>query len=397
MTISDRQTISQVLAEQNASLLRNDKKAIIAIGAITNAEFLLTGSLEKMDASNYGLQLSVVKAETATVQANFYKVITIADLRSMQPLREASIDLLKQMKIDLTAEGEAAIRNVSTSEAQGAIALAQGIAAADDNAVERLIYLTNAVAFDSRQLEAIDLLATTEENIANVGTGAAISTDVERRKQFLAMMEQFEKHYETHPPFELVLVPKTEPYGETDYVAEEAQVQFAISMRASVEFETMQKVLKIILDDLKKTGKKELWGFTYWPKSAELFRNPKEYIIKAELLNDDGKRIDEVEIPMTARLVFVSNKIYASSPQNLHIPFKKMPISIMTNEPQVRITHVNSMTAQESLQNDFVRISSELELPKKQSQNKLMLWADNNLSPAKYNLIKQEQNDLNAQ
>ena len=383
MEIIDRQTISQVLEEQNLSLSQNnsDKNTIIKIGNITNAQFLLTGTLEKMNAHDYSLQLSIVNAETAVLRASHVAAVSIAELRSLKPIREASIDLLKRMGVALTAEGEEAIRSVALQEAQGAIALAQGIAAGDENPVEKLIYLTNAVAFDSRQLEAIELLASTETDMSQMGTGAALQNDAEQQKQFLTMLNQFEEHYKNHPPFELVFVPKTVQAGETDYARHEAAVQFSVSLRESVEFDTMKKVLRIILDDLKKTGNKEKWGFKEWPGNAEIFTGKKQYRISAELLDDGGKILDTVQFTMEAQLIYLGGGIYANSSQNREVPFAKMNLDLYGNDPQVRISRINDKTARESLEEDYIRISSTLTLPPKRSRNILVLAWHNAIVP----------------
>lgn len=383
MEIIDRQTISQVLEEQNLSLSQNnsDKNTIIRIGNITNARFLLTGTLEKMNAANYSLQLSIVNAETAVIRASHVATASITELRSLKPLREASIDLLKRMGVELTAEGETAIRSVSLPEAQGAIALAQGIAAGDENPVEKLIYLTNAVAFDARQLEAIELLASTETDMSRMGTGAALQNDAEQQKQFLAMLNQFEDHYKTHPPFELVFVPKTAQSGETDYARHEAALKFGVTLRESVEFDTMNKVLKIILDDLKKTGNKEKWGFKGWPGNAKLFHGKQQYQITAELLDDDGKTLDTVSFNMDAQLLYLGGKIHANSSQNQEISFAKMNLDLYGNDPQVRISRINGKSARQSLEEDYIRISSTLTLPPKKRRNYPALIWHNNIAP----------------
>jgi hypothetical protein len=383
MEIIDRQTISQVLEEQNLSLSQNnrDKNTIIKIGNITNARFLLTGTLEKMNAVDYGLQLSIVNTETAVIRASHVATVSSAELRSLKPIREASIDLLKRMGVELTAEGEAAIRSVAVPEAQGAIALAQGIAAGNENPVEKLIYLTNAVAFDSRQLEAIELLASTETGMSRMGTGAALQNDAERQKQFLNMLNQFEEHYKTHPPFELVFVPKTEQAGETDYARHEAAVKFSVTLRESVEFNTMNKVLKIILDDLKKTGNKEKWGFKDWPGGAEIFSEKQHYRITAELLDDNGKVLDTVLFDMDAQLVYLGGKIHANSSQNEEVTFTKMNLDLYGNDPQVRISRINDQSARESLEKDYIRISSVLTLPSKRPRNYFALVWHNNIVP----------------
>lgn len=383
MEIIDRQTISQVLEEQNLSLSQNsgDKNTIIKIGNITNAQFLLTGTLEKMNANDFSLQLSIVNAETAVIQASHVAAVSIAELRSLKPIREASIDLLKRMGVELTAEGVEAIRSVALPEAQGAIALAQGIAAGDENPVEKLIYLTNAVAFDSRQLEAIELLASTETDMSRMGTGAALQNDAEQQKQFLAMLNQFEDHYKNHPPFELAFVPKTVQAGETDYARHEATVKFSVTLRESVEFDTMKKVLKIILDDLKKTGNKEKWGFKDWPGNAELFNEKQQYRITAELLDDNGKVLDTVQFTMGAQLVYVGGTIYADSSQNSEVSFAKMNLDLYGNDPQVRIVRINDKTSRESLEEDYIRISSTLVLPPKRPRNFLALAWRNTIVP----------------
>jgi hypothetical protein len=383
MEIIDRQTVSQVLEAQNLSVnqTNSDKNTIIKIGNITNAQLLLTGTLEKMNANDYSLQLSIVNTETAVIRASHVAAVSIAELRSLKPLREASIDLLKRMGVLLTAEGEEAIRRVALPEAQGAIALAQGIAAGDENPVEKLIYLTNAVAFDSRQLEAIELLASTETDMSRMGTGAALQNDAEQQRLFHNMLNQFEDHYNKYPPFELIFVPKTEQSGETDYARHEAAVKFSVTFRESVEFDTMQKVLKIILDDLEKTGNKEKWGFKEWPGNAKIFTEKQRYRITAELLDDDGKVLDTIQFDMGAQLVFLGGKIHADSSQNKEFSFAKMNLDLYGNDPQVRISRINNKTSQESLEEDYIRISSTLTLPPKRPRNIFVLSWHNTIVP----------------
>jgi hypothetical protein len=237
------------------------------------------------------------------------------------------------------------------------------------------------VAFDSRQLEAIELLASTETDMGQMGTGAALQTDAEQRKQFLNMLTQFEAHYKTHPPFELVFVPKTVQAGETDYARHEAAVQFSVTLRESVEFNTMNKVLKIILDDLKKTGNREKWGFKNWPAEAEIFNKKQQYRITAELLDDDGKLLDTALFTLDAQLVYLGGKIHANSSQNKEVAFAKMNLDLYRNDPQVRISRINDKSARESLEEDYIRISSTLTLPPKRPRNYPALVWHNNIAP----------------
>jgi hypothetical protein len=239
--------------------------------------------------------------------------------------------------------------------------------------MEKLIYLTNAVAFDSSQLEAIELLASAGDGMGMMGTGAALQNDAEQRKQFQTMMEQFEEHYRKHPPFELVFIPKTTQEGATDYLNHEATVKFQVTLRESVEFDTMNTVLKIILQNLKKTGNQVKWGFKEWPGNAKIFNQKRNFAVAAELLDDKGEVIDTVEFNMLAQLVPSGGKVFADSSQNLDIVFSKMNIDRLTTEPQVRITQIGGMTSRESLEEDFIRISSALELPPKRLRNPFAL------------------------
>jgi TolB-like protein len=398
MRIVDRQTLNQVLqtqAKTAAQAARQKTNEYIAIGELANADYLLTGIIERINQGDFNLILNIVKAASGELVSSFNKPVSLAGFRSLEPLKEAFIELAsgRGMGITLTEEGKAAILRVSENEAQGAVSLAKGIAAEQGNSVERLIYLTNAVAFDSSQLEAINLLASTEQEWESTGAGAALREDRDRRAQFETMMKQFESHYNMHPPFEVIFIPKPVQFGQSDYAANEAALQFSITLRQSVEFQTMQKVLAIIFNNLKKTKREEIWGFGDWPWNAALLAKPRTFVITAELVNDKGKVLDRKEIPLNAQIRTTGKKSYADTTQNINVQFNRMNMDLYGDDPTVRITRVDTKTFQDSLAQDYIRVSSEAVLPRK-SRNAFMLWWCKSILPGLRSMQKKVKNDF---
>jgi len=104
MTIVDRQNIEKILAEQNQSMSGNySDKDYISIGKLINARFILTGSVLKTPTA-YMLELAVTDAESGLRKASYPpKPVSPAAIENLSAMKDASVDLLGQLGVNLTA------------------------------------------------------------------------------------------------------------------------------------------------------------------------------------------------------------------------------------------------------------------------------------------------------
>jgi TolB-like protein len=111
MTVIDRQNLEKILGEQNASLSGNySEKDFISIGNLTNARYILAGTLAK-SGGGFLLELSVADAQTGVRKASFPpKNCSLDDLQTTAILKQAEEDLLAQLGVTLTAVGKQALR-----------------------------------------------------------------------------------------------------------------------------------------------------------------------------------------------------------------------------------------------------------------------------------------------
>jgi len=121
MTVIDRQNLETVLGEQNASLSGNySEKDYISIGKLTNAAYILTGTISKTS-GGYIIELSVTDTETGVRKASFSpKNCSLDELQSTAIVKQAEEELLGQMGVTLSAVGKQMLRESVSSVPQTA-------------------------------------------------------------------------------------------------------------------------------------------------------------------------------------------------------------------------------------------------------------------------------------
>jgi hypothetical protein len=336
------------------------------------ATCILVGSITPAGASIYTLTIRIDDSKTGLILAPFSRQANKALFTSGKILNEASEELLKGMKVELTDVGAAEIKKTDTNDLKAKINLARGKAANNSgNTLETMIYLYNAVAFDASLLEADEILRTISADIRSGGLGQAIRDDIESRKNWEKILTDFEKFYTEHLPYEIIFTRKPVQHGTTNYEDATVNLQFELTLRKSEELEGMSRVLATILTGLDATKKREEWGFARWPYYISLFGAFKTYTVVAELVNDDGKVIDTMRFDMRGRLIALRKTVYADTEQNVVKVYTKVKADRQTlgDKPFVRIASINGIGSEESANRGFVKISAADELPSKYMQN----------------------------
>ena len=141
MTVLDRQNLDTILGEQNQSLSGNYSESdFISIGKLTNARFILAGTLTKTS-GGFMLELAVSDAETGVRTASFSpRNCSLDELQSTAIVKQAGEELLGQMGVTLTAVGKQALQD-SVSSVPQAAASADASATVTTEKGERLSFI----------------------------------------------------------------------------------------------------------------------------------------------------------------------------------------------------------------------------------------------------------------
>jgi len=201
MTIVDRQNLEKILAEQAQALsgVYSDED-FVSIGKLSNARYILTGSVSKT-LSSYILELSVSDVETGERKASYSpKQVTFAELESLSAIKEASADLLSQLGVKLTASGLAELKKAAPAQVQAGAALARGIVAQKQGTeVAALSYYFQAAALDPSLLEAVNRSSVMSASISSGNIGADVRNDIQWRREWISRLTETEKYFASLP------------------------------------------------------------------------------------------------------------------------------------------------------------------------------------------------------
>ncbi|MDR2049543.1 MAG: leucine-rich repeat protein, partial [Treponema sp.] len=148
MTVVDRQNLEAVLAEQNRSLSGSySEDEYIRIGNLTNAQYVVAGSLKKTGQGAFLLEMSITDTETGVRRASYApKGCSLRDLQGLSVLKEAFEDLLSQMGVTLTEAGKQSLRSGVGAAAAEEVADSVRKELQEENRLMRH-FLQNAEAF----------------------------------------------------------------------------------------------------------------------------------------------------------------------------------------------------------------------------------------------------------
>jgi hypothetical protein len=79
INLIDRQNLNRIIAEQNlAASGRFSDRDFVSIGNLTNAQYFLFGTIQRLSGNRYSLQLSITESSTGIRKANSMKDGTLA-------------------------------------------------------------------------------------------------------------------------------------------------------------------------------------------------------------------------------------------------------------------------------------------------------------------------------
>jgi len=368
INLIDRQNLNRIIAEQNiAANGRFSDKDFVSIGSLTNAQYFLFGTIQRLPSGRYSLQLTVTEVGTGVRKASFMKDGTPAQLEENGTLiNEATADLLEQLGIQLTAAGKQALLAGNTSTVQAEAGLARGITAQNAGAeVQALFNYAQAITFDPSQLEALSRLSTLSTSISGGTIGQRILNDIQARDRWLEVFKETAKFYNEHPPFEIRFDPSLVQIGETNYAARTA----TLGMRIALEPSTAGfNALNTLLEGLERTGRRSVWGFSGWPLAditprtpgTTLFNGARAFTCKVDvsLFNENNKALGSGSITLNIRTMQVDStgKIMIPNSVTGTLSFPNVRAEDLTAVLTILITAVNGIPARTLNTSGYMKI-----------------------------------------
>jgi formylglycine-generating enzyme required for sulfatase activity len=369
VNLIDRQNLNRIIAEQNLSASgRFSDRDFVSIGNLTNAQYFLFGTIQRLSGGRYSLQLSVTEASTGLRRANFMKDGTSAQFEGNGTIiNEATAELLEQLGVQLTAGGKQALLagNMSTALAQAG--LARGITAQAGGAeVEALFNFAQAITFDPSQLEALSRPNTLSTNISGGTVSQRILNDIQARDRWLEIFKETTRFYNDHPPFEIVFDPNLMQIGETNYTNRTANLGMRIALDPS---NAGFNALNTLLEGLEKTGRRGVWGFSGWPLSditpktagTVLFNGTRSFNCKVDvsLLNENNKTIGKSSVTLNSQAINISgNTLVNPASVAGTVNFSNIRAEDLTPALTIVIDAVNGIKAQNLNASGYMKIET---------------------------------------
>jgi len=369
MVIIDRQNLNKILSEQDIGTNgRFSDKDYINIGKLTNAQYYIFGTIQKISGERYSLQLSISDSGTGVSKARFMKDGVLGQIEGSGALiNEATADLLAQLGITLNDAGKRALLAGNSATVKAEAGLARGITAqAAGSQVEALFNFSQSIAFDPSQMETLARLNTLSSAISGGTISQRIVNDIQARDRWLEAFKETARFFNEHPPFEIIFDPNLVQEGVTDYVKRTANLAMRIVLNPS---EAGFNALNALLEGLEKTGKRKDWGFSGWPffdiapktQGTVVFTGKKSFSYKIDvtLLNEAKKTLGKNSITLnTDDLDFSSGdkKVFAPDGDRGMIRFPNVKVADLSPTLTIVIVAVNGIPSQKLNASGYMRI-----------------------------------------
>jgi hypothetical protein len=399
MTVIDRQNLDKLIDNQDFSASGYFSDAdYISIGNMLNAEYILIGSLRKISQDgSFMLDLSVSHAGTGQRIASFMpSSCNFSDIQNTSIIQRAFEDLAGQLGVNLTEYGKQSLHETAKTEIAAETSLSKGIMAQKNQRIgEALAYYYNAASFSPATPEVKEKISALSSSVSGGSLGENIRSDFQQREAWANILRECEEFYSDHLLFEIIYNPNLSQRNP-NYEMRTVDLEFILATQPTNAF----KFIQDILDGLKKTGKKEVWGFPCWPLSSPVFADyykddydraraytfnydqylkfPEGYMfeyydllkfitIGVELINNNGEVISTTSRKIANYSRFAGEKSWSGYNYDLYhletlpsvatMTFNEVNIDDITDDIYVKITKVNDVDAETAIRNGYVNIS----------------------------------------
>jgi hypothetical protein len=359
MTIIDRQNLEKVLGEwQEATSGKYSNDDYIRIGNLANASHILTGNISKTP-NALVIEFSVTDLESGERKASYSpKQVSVIALENLSAVKAASADLLTQLGVNLTSVGLEELKRVEdAAKIQAGAMLARGIAAQRNGTeVTALSYFLQAAALDTTLLEAANRSSILSVNISSGNIGDDTRNEIKWRKDWIARLTETEESFyrmikTSDPPYTLFYSTDM-ARGEINYQKETTTFSFLVNLNANaVWFSSLQTAVQAVCDGINATGKKDVWGFSDWPRKGVSKPAPfsvgqqYSFSVAFELVNERGLVIGKQTVNMGTSFRFYTDRgrIMVEYPEDIFktVIFNAVNANEISDVMTIRIASVN--------------------------------------------------------
>ena len=370
ISLIDRQNLDRIIDEQDiAASGRFSDRDFITIGNMTNAQYFLFSTIQRLSGERYALQLSITESATAVRRANFMRDGPLALLESGMLINEATADLLTQMGVVLTETGRRMLLEGNSSVARAEAGLARGITAqtgGDD--VEALLNITQAITFDPSNLEALSRLNMLSSGISGGNISQRIVGDIQNRSRWLEVFRETARFFNDHPPFEITFDPNLVQIGQIDYQKNLATIGMHVALDPS---EAGFGAINTLLDGLEKTGKRGEWGFSGWPLLDITPRTPGTVVLNGRtsfsfkvdvaIKNENNKTLSSNSITLSTESIrFSAGDVKVQPPAGGMgtVVFPNVKAEDLTPSLTILIVAVNGISSRDLSATGYIRVDT---------------------------------------
>ena len=309
ISVLDRVALDRVITE-TFDPTYEDNLDIVRLGNVAQVGYMMTGNIIR---TSFGFNIQINVTDTtpnASTIASYSGTFTETQINDHSAINRISLELLKQMGVQLTASAERALNRASSSQDRNAqTTLAQGIVAdIRGQTVEAFQYYLNAATFEQVSSEALNRMSYSTGRIATGYLGEQIRNDIQQRNEWLKIISDTEKFFLDNPQYNIVEITYSQSldFVNVDYNREIATFTFPVHKNPNLEkTRAIEEILKNIEYGLMRTGRAKQWGIdlskTYlwgWgygndentirTKTYPLYFG---YVLDFELLNENGRVI----------------------------------------------------------------------------------------------------------
>jgi TolB-like protein len=378
IAVQDRMHAEDVLKQFD---LQNES-GVQDIGKALEVDYVLNGNITKTSTA-FALTIQIIRVQGQRTVASHSANYTLQEVDDRIAVNKATFDLLGKMGVTLTALARTELQEAaSQQDSQWESLVAQAIDAQRKGDEIRATALYNqAWAIDPSRMEAENRVSILSANIRTGNIGEDRRNDIQWRNAWKARLEETERYFDNFfktakQPYALVWTNVLQ-IGETNYRDETVPVSFTVELLERANWtDPVMKTVNTVWQGLYATGRKEAWGFDYWPRNSVSNVSPfrddsKRFTIAVELVNDQKKVVARQTFEVRGRWEFSFNldswgiRSFTSSGQAAQtIRFPSVKASDLPDKEgglTLNFTTVNGMPATDASKNGILMITTRNE------------------------------------
>jgi len=356
ISVLDRVTLETVLAETESGIYQTEED-FGQLGEIANVDYVMTGSITRTG-TGHVLQVQIVgtgRDNIGITRASFMGTPTVEQMGNFTGPRQASMELLTQMGVNLTADARRELSGAaSTDNIEAQTSLAQGVAAQrGGDEVLALFHFAMAANSDRVLTEAASRQNVLVSEISSGNMGANILNDIAWRNEWINRLRETEEFFAANPPPFNIVYSTNINHVSTDFARETAVLRTGPVRAIAADprfFLAIDNVMRTVRDGLLATGRAQVWGLHQWPSQsvavpiANLARNSQ---VELELLNSNGQSLGRQTINIRFGVELSGgNFMSVNALDGGNIDFRGVNAHLITEGMSLRINSLGGIPAE---------------------------------------------------